>query len=191
MSIKISLNDQFQAKNNEIFIASDSLVKISNKNNLDINNINENIIKTLHLAEHNHKSFAFNSADLANRGWLQTIIDSSHLITFCISISVIIYGSFRSLNIDKENSQKSNKNQSQLNNSVYFNNNNDKSNDNFIDPNQTTSHQNVQTINTTQALFIPFAASISLLIMFFFFDSIQTVFVICTSGIVIVFHNRI
>ena len=37
------------------------------------------------------------------RSWLQTIIDSSHLITFCVSISVIIYGSFRSLNIDKEN----------------------------------------------------------------------------------------
>ena len=46
-------------------------------------------------------STAFSSSSMP--GWLQTIIDSSHLITFCISISVIIYGSFRSLNIDKEN----------------------------------------------------------------------------------------
>ena len=33
----------------------------------------------------------------------QTLIDSSHIITFCISISVIIYGSFKSLNIDTDN----------------------------------------------------------------------------------------
>ena len=44
-----------------------------------------------------------NSNSSGSRTWLQTLIDSSHLITFCISISVIIYGSFRSLNIDRDN----------------------------------------------------------------------------------------
>jgi hypothetical protein len=44
-------------------------------------------------------------------------------------------------------------------------------------------HQSTQNIDSAQALFIPIAASISLLLMFFFFDSIQTAFVICTSGI--------
>ena len=43
-------------------------------------------------------------------------------------------------------------------------------------------HQSTQNIDSTQALFIPVAASVSLLLMFFFFDSIQTAFVICTSG---------
>lgn len=176
MSIKISLNQAYQAKNNEILIASDSIVQL-NKNNVNINNLDEKIIKTLNLV-HNHKSYAFNSADLANRGWLQTIIDSSHLITFCISMSVIIYGSFRSLNIDKENNEKRNNNQSRFNNEF----SNDKNYINNSESNQ-TSQKNVQTINTTQAIFMPFAASIYLLIMFLFFESIQTIFVICTSGI--------
>jgi hypothetical protein len=47
--------------------------------------------------------------------WFQTIIDSSHLITFCISISVIIYGSFRSLRIDTQNDDNASKNEDETN----------------------------------------------------------------------------
>lgn len=103
-----------------------------------------------------------------NETWLKKLIDSSHLITFCISISVIIYGSFRSLNIDSNSAraEKSNLNEDDL--------------DDEDDDEQ--YQQQIQTIDSTQALIIPVAASISLLLMFFFFDSIQTAFLICTSS---------
>uniref|UniRef100_A0A915KE19 Signal peptide peptidase-like 3 n=1 Tax=Romanomermis culicivorax TaxID=13658 RepID=A0A915KE19_ROMCU len=41
----------------------------------------------------------------------------------------------------------------------------------------------VQTIDSSQALFLPIGASLSLLIMFFFFDSLQTVFALFTAVI--------
>ena len=40
----------------------------------------------------------------------------------------------------------------------------------------------VQTIDTCQAAFLPIGASVSLLVMFLFFDSLQMVFAICTAG---------
>lgn len=146
------------------------------------------------------------------RSWLQTIIDSSHLITFCVSISVIIYGSFRSLNIDKENdsyikqqdsinSKRDNKKlfKKKVKKRVTTNNENElllTSNEHEIDKDEggeefsqsemeeeideqlcesdnsqteLHEHQSTQNIDSTQALFIPVAASISLLLMFFFF----------------------
>lgn len=153
-----------------------------------------------------------NSNDLQTRSWLQTIIDSSHLITFCISISVIIYGSFRSLTIDKENdtytrhqqvakekrsktklllleATTSGQDNSELvvvENECVENVDDDDLDESDVGVNgqgDLLEHQSTQNIDSTQALFIPVAASISLLLMFFFFDSIQTAFVICTSGI--------
>ena len=139
-------------------------------------NDNINIIQPLH-HKHNQNSYAFNF-DGQDRSWLQTIIDSSHLITFCISISVIIYGSFRSLNIDKENQTIMQQNESRKGLLL-----NQDGNENEEDPNDEYQQtQSIQTIDSAQALFIPIAASISLLLMFFFFDSIQTAFVICTSS---------
>lgn len=44
------------------------------------------------------------------------------------------------------------------------------------------SNAGIQTIDSTQALFLPIGASVSLLVMFFFFDSVQVVFTICTAG---------
>jgi signal peptide peptidase-like protein 3 len=152
-----------------------------------------------------------NSNDLQTRSWLQTIIDSSHLITFCISISVIIYGSFRSLTIDKENdtytrhqqvakekrsktklllleatSGQENSELVVVDNECVENVDEDDLDESDVGVNgqgDLLEHQSTQNIDSTQALFIPVAASISLLLMFFFFDSIQTAFVICTSGI--------
>ncbi|XP_038647520.1 signal peptide peptidase-like 3 isoform X2 [Scyliorhinus canicula] len=43
------------------------------------------------------------------------------------------------------------------------------------------ANNSIQTIDSTQALFLPVGASVSLLVMFFFFDSVQVVFTICTA----------
>ncbi|CAD5125354.1 DgyrCDS13592 [Dimorphilus gyrociliatus] len=45
----------------------------------------------------------------------------------------------------------------------------------------TDAKSSVQTIDSCQAMLLPIGASISLLVMFLFFDSLQTVFAICTA----------
>lgn len=47
---------------------------------------------------------------------------------------------------------------------------------------QSQNENNVQTLDTVQALCLPLGASISLLVMFFFFDSMQMLFAICTAS---------
>ncbi|KAK3587145.1 hypothetical protein CHS0354_006785 [Potamilus streckersoni] len=89
-----------------------------------------------------------------------SVMDSSRLSTFVISILLIVYGSFRSLNLEQQNKEKEKENG--------YPNNNEQEN-------------NVQTIDTCQAAFLPIGASVSLLIMFLFFDSLQMVFAICTA----------
>ena len=44
------------------------------------------------------------------------------------------------------------------------------------------SSAGMQTIDVSQALFMPIGASVSLLIMFLFFDSLQVIFAICTAS---------
>ncbi|KAG7282584.1 hypothetical protein CRUP_018703 [Coryphaenoides rupestris] len=70
-----------------------------------------------------------------------SLVDSSQVSTFLISILLIVYGSFRWVCLAA----------------------------------------GIQTIDSTQALFLPIGASVSLLVMFFFFDSVQVVFTICTA----------
>uniref|UniRef100_A0A8D0LA63 Signal peptide peptidase like 3 n=1 Tax=Sphenodon punctatus TaxID=8508 RepID=A0A8D0LA63_SPHPU len=84
--------------------------------------------------------------------------------TFLISILLIVYGSFRSLNMDFENQDKE---KDSGNSAGSFNGN--------------STNNSIQTIDSTQALFLPIGASVSLLVMFFFFDSVQVVFTICTA----------
>lgn len=117
---------------------------------------------------HNHE-FAIGSEPY--KSWMQTLIDSSHIIPFCVSISVIIYGSFKSLNIDSDNEQ------------ILHQNDSDEK---LLDEPENQQEQHTQNIDTTHALLIPVAASISLLLMFFFFESIQTIFLFCTSILAIV-----
>ncbi|XP_045152647.1 signal peptide peptidase-like 3 [Echinops telfairi] len=93
-----------------------------------------------------------------------SLVDSSQVSTFLISILLIVYGSFRSLNMDFENQDKEKDNN---NSSGSFNGN--------------STNNSIQTIDSTQALFLPIGASVSLLVMFFFFDSVQVVFTICTA----------
>lgn len=96
--------------------------------------------------------------------WAYSLVDSSQVSTFLISILLIVYGSFRSLNMDFENQEKDKDGNTS---SATFNVNN--------------TNNSIQTIDSTQALFLPIGASVSLLVMFFFFDSVQVVFTICTA----------
>ncbi|EQB77399.1 hypothetical protein CB1_000340060 [Camelus ferus] len=95
-----------------------------------------------------------------------SLVDSSQVSTFLISILLIVYGSFRSLNMDFENQDKEKDSNSS---SGSFNGN--------------STNNSIQTIDSTQALFLPIGASVSLLVMFFFFDSVQVVFTICTAAL--------
>uniref|UniRef100_A0A8C9VW18 Signal peptide peptidase 3 n=1 Tax=Scleropages formosus TaxID=113540 RepID=A0A8C9VW18_SCLFO len=104
--------------------------------------------------------------------WAYSLVDSSQVSTFLISILLIVYGSFRSLNMDFENQEKDKDGNSST--SSTFNNNNPNNSKFLID-------LCIQTIDSTQALFLPIGASVSLLVMFFFFDSVQVVFTICTA----------
>lgn len=115
--------------------------------------------------------FSFRLVLKFNSFRLKSTIDSSHLITFSISILVILYASFRSLNSELDSLSEDENNSCLLDkNTVIVIDENDEKKDKY------------QTINTFQALFIPFLSSVSLLFMFFYFDFFQTTFVICTSG---------
>lgn len=98
--------------------------------------------------------------------WAYSLVDSSQVSTFLISILLIVYGSFRSLNMDEPGPGEKDKEGG------------------GHSPNCTgasSTNNSIQTIDSTQALFLPIGASVSLLVMFFFFDSVQVVFTICTA----------
>lgn len=98
--------------------------------------------------------------------WAYSIMDSSRVSTFLISMLLIVYGSFRSLNMEQEARERANGSTNCL-----------------LNPGQQTQNENnVQTLDTVQALCLPLGASISLLVMFFFFDSMQMLFAICTAS---------
>ncbi|XP_021961059.1 signal peptide peptidase-like 3 isoform X2 [Folsomia candida] len=104
--------------------------------------------------------------------WAYAIMDSSRVSTFLISILLIVYGSFRSLNMEQEARER--EKEKELAKLTGIANNNESSRFLFLD---------VQTLDTMQALCLPLGASISLLVMFFFFDSMQMLFAICTAVI--------
>lgn len=93
--------------------------------------------------------------------WAYSIMDSSRVSTFFISILLIVYGSFRSLALEEDKTEG------------------DKDKDEKDSP----SSSGVQTLDSLQAMCLPLGASISLLVMFFFFDSMQMLFAICTAVI--------
>jgi len=103
--------------------------------------------------------------------WAYSIMDSSRVSTFFISILLIVYGSFRSLALeeDKEGDSKdSGKDDDEVSNSG---------------GGSGGSKSGIQTLDSLQAMCLPLGASISLLVMFFFFDSMQMLFAICTAVI--------
>lgn len=101
--------------------------------------------------------------------WAYSLVDSSRVSTFLISILLIVYGSFRSLNMEQEAKEKE-REREKANSLTGIGATNSHGQDN-----------NVQTLDTMQALCLPLGASISLLVMFFFFDSMQMLFAVCTA----------
>ncbi|XP_077317610.1 signal peptide peptidase-like 3 isoform X1 [Lithobates pipiens] len=121
--------------------------------------------------------------------WAYSLVDSSQVSTFLISILLIVYGSFRSLNMDFENQDKE---KDSGGSPGTFSGNSANNNSRLPVADAAKQSQNIpepplcfaigiQTIDSTQALFLPIGASVSLLVMFFFFDSVQVVFTICTA----------
>nr|CAB3267519.1 signal peptide peptidase-like 3 [Phallusia mammillata] len=145
------LIQQASAQDNVQALAVDEIGRIppQQQNNLRAKQINGNNVKGIPV------SVSFPKGDYQ---WAFSLMDSSRISTFVIAILLIVYGSFRSLNMENEVGGK------------------DKSVDG------TNSDQSTfQMINSTQAVCLPIGASVSLLIMFFFFDSMQLVFAICTA----------
>uniref|UniRef100_A0A8D9AKH9 Signal peptide peptidase-like 3 n=1 Tax=Cacopsylla melanoneura TaxID=428564 RepID=A0A8D9AKH9_9HEMI len=100
--------------------------------------------------------------------WAYSIMDSSRVSTFLISILLIVYGSFRSLNMEQEAREREKER---------------AKTSSLLGTTDTKCRQgpDVQTLDAMQALCLPLGASISLLIMFFFFDSMQMLFAVCTA----------
>merc|ERR1719356_762338 len=86
-----------------------------------------------------------------------SIMDSSRVSTFFISILLIVYGSFRSLAMEEGKGEEGEEKEKK--------------------------ESNVTTLDSLQAMCLPLGASVSLLIMFFFFDSMQLLFAVCTAVI--------
>merc|ERR1719336_3131496 len=87
-----------------------------------------------------------------------SIMDSSRVSTFFISILLIVYGSFRSLAMEEGRGEEGVEEKERR-------------------------ESNVTTLDSLQAMCLPLGASFSLLIMFFFFDSMQLLFAVCTAVI--------
>lgn len=119
-----------------------------------------------------------------NRGGLWSHLSDSELI---LKVSLL---PCRSLNMDCENQEKD-KDGNPTTTGTFNNSNANNSECSrcrgrqrvFLDLRLISgSSAGIQTIDSTQALFLPIGASVSLLVMFFFFDSVQVVFTICTAG---------
>ena len=110
-------------------------------------------------------------------------MDSSRVSTFLISMLLIVYGSFRSLNMEEEERLKAKESgNDKLEKSMFFF---EKKSNQFLINNLINFQLpliDVQTLDTMQALCLPLGASISLLIMFFFFDSLSILFAFCTAS---------
>jgi len=88
-----------------------------------------------------------------------SMMDSSRVSTFFISILLIVYGSFRSIAMEEGKGVGED------------------------GEDEKRREANVTTLDSLQAMCLPLGASVSLLIMFFFFDSMQLLFAVCTAVI--------
>merc|ERR1719273_8930 len=94
-------------------------------------------------------------------------MDSSRVSTFFISILLIVYGSFRSLALE-ENKDGADESK-------------EEGDSDSSSGGKESKASGIQTLDSIQAMCLPLGASISLLVMFFFFDSMQMLFAICTA----------
>ena len=125
--------------------------------------------------------------------WAYSIVDSSRVSTFFISILLIVYGSFRYYDdVLFFNTKKlllcliwlftiffSFKNYRSL--ALEEDKNLEDTKDK--DESGKANSSGIQTLDSLQAMCLPLGASVSLLVMFFFFDSMQMLFAICTAVI--------
>ncbi|XP_026333088.1 signal peptide peptidase-like 3 [Hyposmocoma kahamanoa] len=101
--------------------------------------------------------------------WAYSIMDSSKVSACLISMLLIVYGSFRSLNMEREARERAEREREAS-----------LLGGNKLPPTAPIT-TNIQTLNTMQALCFPLGSSVALLVMFFFFDSMQTFVAICTA----------
>ncbi|XP_046979653.1 signal peptide peptidase-like 3 [Schistocerca americana] len=111
----------------------------------------------------------------ADYQWAYSIMDSSRVSTFLISILLIVYGSFRSLNMEQEAREREKEKERAQQGLAGL------PTGTATPATAAVAENNVQTLDTMQALCLPLGASVSLLVMFFFFDSMQMLFAICTA----------
>ncbi|KAM7360482.1 signal peptide peptidase-like protein isoform 2-T2 [Cochliomyia hominivorax] len=109
------------------------------------------------------------SSTTTNTFQATSIMDSSRVSTCLISMLLIVYGSFRSLNIEQEAREREQKKRNESMTNLLTG-----------EPVQQDPNK-FATLDTMHALCLPLGASISLLIMFFFFDSMQLLFAVCTA----------
>ena len=114
--------------------------------------------------------------------WMYSLVDSSRVSTFLISMLLIVYGSFRSLNMEQEAKLRADSDGCCCVSSCSQTKDHCCSSSSSCPIHGPGDQSNVQTLDTMQALCLPLGASISLLVMFFFFDSMQMLFAICTAS---------
>ena len=100
--------------------------------------------------------------------WAYSIVDSSRVSTFFISILLIVYGSFRSLALEEDKRGED---------SGGGGGAKEKDDKEALLQQESSGERSakhgIQTLDSLQAMCLPLGASISLLVMFFFFDSMQ------------------
>lgn len=116
--------------------------------------VTDNIIPAAFLSQEQPTNLVYLADDY---NWAVSVFDTSRILTFVVSLTLIIYGSLRAIKIEECNEEED-----------------ENENDNSKTTN--ISWQNLHTIEATQAVALPLCASILLLVMFFFFDSLQLLF---------------
>lgn len=111
--------------------------------------------------------------------WAYSIMDSSRVSTFLISMLLIVYGSFRSLNMEQEARERAERDRQH---GAHGSLTGLLTGTAVPHGHANSADTGVQTLDTMQALCLPLGASVSLLVMFFFFDSMQMLFAICTAS---------
>lgn len=149
-----------------------------------------NSVSSQHMSNHlSHiASQSGSSSQQQQYQWMYSLVDSSRVSTFLISMLLIVYGSFRSLNMEqeaklkeKEGNECTHCESNKLHSSCSGHLMSSSSCNCHHNCNYNLANSNVQTLDTMQALCLPLGASVSLLIMFFFFDSMQMLFAVCTA----------
>lgn len=137
--------------------------------------------------------------------WAYSVMDSSRVSTCLISMLLIVYGSFRSLNMEQEQREREKKRQNDSMNNLLTGEPVQQEQSKLNIPSHIDGGRLARiffsypiflilcwifffpkidkfaTLDTMHALCLPLGASVSLLVMFFFFDSMQMLFAVCTA----------